>query len=420
MRGSLFVDAVPVPFRGHDWWTALGTWAALLVFALSSRGFETFLPSLGAFLTGRPTEVAAVGADTVHLSFGAAAVVVSVLVGFGLATLVNAVKGRPFEPQEPCRPAQPQAAFLGDILRVFVEELYARWLFLGLLARLPLLQSPVAYYALVLVGNLSWALLHLDNFVRREDRTVWRVLPQFGCGLVYTVVYLNFGLIGAVLVHAAHNMILMSLDRLNAFGSGNVVILVFAAITGITAWALLGRPLSEIMQWLHAAQSFTLPGWGIRDYFCATLLVLAVLSVVGELLRFDHTPPSTSSRAVGLASLLAAILKALAMLGVFHLLGLLTSDPRPRVVGAVLVVLMFTALSVTGSGVARIFWLQTAVYVLALCCALAMPFWFGVLLLFLVGCVYRIEHRLAAAQAMVVLVRRTGRGDRPGSGGILG
>jgi Type II CAAX prenyl endopeptidase Rce1-like len=389
------------PRASGGWWTCFGTWAILLAFAIGTGGLRVFLRSLGDLLSGRLAAAGSVAHDYGRLfPYAAGAVVVCLPIGVGLGLLVNVIKGMPFVPHNVFRSFWPSKDLLTIMAVLVGEELYARWLFVGLLPNLPFLRGDVARYALILIGNLSWALLHRWNLTDPEDRSLLRVLPQFAIGIVFTLAYLNFGLLGALLVHAAYDMLLFCVDRWSDFGVHNIVLAGLAAGVGALAWVLLRESPGDALQWLHATGSYALPGWKTRDYFCAVFLAVAMLTIVGELLRFDHAG-SIDSGSNRFGPFPVAILKALVLLAVFRLVGLFEHDLVPRVIVASLVLLTFSARSSTGSGVARVFWLRTPAYAVALCSLLAMPFWVGVVLLALLELAYNLEDLVGSLGAPV-------------------
>jgi hypothetical protein len=89
---------------------------------------------------------------------------------------------------------------------VLFEEFYTRWFFLGALTSLAWLDGPIAFYALFLISNGAWALVHLTNF-SKGARNPLRVVPQFILGFPTTVMFLRYGLPGAFAGHFIWNMV---------------------------------------------------------------------------------------------------------------------------------------------------------------------------------------------------------------------
>lgn len=91
---------------------------------------------------------------------------------------------------------------------VMFEEIYARWLFLGVLTQIPGLSGPVAFYALFLGGNVAWAAVHVFNH-RKGERLLRDTLPIFAGGVACAVMFLRHGLYGAFAAHFVWNLLLM-------------------------------------------------------------------------------------------------------------------------------------------------------------------------------------------------------------------
>lgn len=373
----------------RGWWSTVATWAVLLALATAGGGWASFLAAVAGFATGRlPARV-----DDVRmvLAVAAAAVVVALPCGLALGALVLRVVGRAWTPCPPVRSWEPGRGFPVIVLVVVVEECAARWLFLGLLPALPGLRGAVACYALALVGNLGFAGLHRWNTALPADRTWWRVLPQFGVGVVLVVVYLHAGLLAAVLAHAGYDMLLLCRDRFSRFGGGHAAVAALAAGIGTVAWAVARRPLAEAARWLDGGYASALPGWTLRDYAAAVFLALGGLTAAGGLLGYDvGGAPWRPAGVVG------AAVRTLAASVVFA--AVRTVDPGPAACVAVtaLVLAASSATTCSGSGTARVFWLRAPVYALVVCALQALPFWSGVLLVALVELAYVAEDALGS------------------------
>ncbi len=91
------------------------------------------------------------------------------------------------------------------------EELYARWLFLGVLPTV-LNPTPLVWWTLVVLGNGSWALFHLLNYEKKDRRVIW-ILPQLIGGLIFSLVYIKFGFLAAVFCHLGANALILSMHK---------------------------------------------------------------------------------------------------------------------------------------------------------------------------------------------------------------
>lgn len=91
---------------------------------------------------------------------------------------------------------------------VLLEEFYARWIFLGLLAGLSAFSGPNGLYVLFLLGNTAWTALHYFNY-KKDKRTVLVLSPVFLIGLLQAVMFLRYGLLGSFISHLAWDYVLM-------------------------------------------------------------------------------------------------------------------------------------------------------------------------------------------------------------------
>lgn len=93
-------------------------------------------------------------------------------------------------------------------LTVVVEELFARGLFLGVLAKYIKVGSETArFYFYGLLGNLFWAGLHVKNFDAAHQNFGF-VITQLFMGFVLLTVYRKYRLVGAIQIHLAWNLAL--------------------------------------------------------------------------------------------------------------------------------------------------------------------------------------------------------------------
>lgn len=91
---------------------------------------------------------------------------------------------------------------------VLLEEFYARWLFLGLLAKIAWFSGPVWLYVFFFFGNTLWSALHITNY-RKGQRYLSVTIPVFCYGFVSAVMFFRYGLLGAFLCHTIWDCLLM-------------------------------------------------------------------------------------------------------------------------------------------------------------------------------------------------------------------
>ncbi len=373
-----------------NWWTPACLIVVLAVFAYQSGGFTRFGMLLWDFLTGNLAGTRA-GTNQFGELFpqGAAAILADIAASLVLVGLAIAVYGKPKSLRRiwsgPRWERVPGPEFLGITIIVLLEELGARWFALGVLPKLPFLHSDIAFYALVLVGNGLWALIHFSNYKDPAERHVMFVLPQFVGGLALTVIYINFGLLGALLVHLGFNAVMFAVDRISKFGAANGFIIFWNLILVVLASAVLDRPLSDLLTWLHSDHLSALPGWSFWDYFWAAILIGAVLDVVGEVMLFDRESDDLGLEhgivitAVSLIALVGVIY------GLFAFLGLFSHSLAPRLVVMAILLLMLAGRSASGSGVSRIFWIGIPALFAEVCFMQVVGFWPACLLVALLA-----------------------------------
>lgn len=382
------------------WYSLIATWALITGFALGQRGFHALLPLLGDLLSGGGAGIARIdGPRSDVLPVLAAAVSIQVPVAYALLGIVVATVGMPGRNRKAkvassMFPAhgEVQSRFRGLIITLFVEELWARWLFLGVIGSA--FEGPVMFYLLFLIGNGVWAAVHLTNYQDKQDRQLVRVLPQFASGIVLTAVFAGYGLVAALMVHIAYDMVIFCLYRTRAFDLSRPVIATYNVVLAGIAWVFMDKPLTDMLQWLRTDTVAELPGWSWWDYFWAVLFVCAVLAVIAEILMYDAEP----SVSAGLFDTLKATLIVLpGANAAFWLMGFVTDSAGIRILLIALTLLMIFSKSASGSGVARIFWFDLPVLAIELCAVFALASWAALLiivLLYLVDTGDRVLRRL--------------------------
>ena len=388
-----------------SWYSMGATWVVITGFALWQQGFHALFPLLWDLLSGqgagivridgpRPDVLPALAAAiSIQLPLVCLAlVVIQATVGTSTSAKARSVKASVVSTIFPVH-GEVQSRFRPVMITLVIEELWARWLFLGVLGSV--FDGTVMFYLLFLAGNGTWALVHLLNFKdKRHRRQLIRVLPQFAAGIVLTAVFAGYGLVAAVMVHVAYDMLLFCLYRSRTVHIGRLVIGAYNAVLAGIAWVFMDKPLSDMLQWLRTDTVTALPGWGLWDYFWAVLFVCAVLAVVAEALLYDAEP----SVSAGLFDTLKGTLIVLpGANAAFWLMGFVTDSAGIRILVIAIALLMIFAKSASGSGVARIFWFDIPVLAIELCAVFALASWASLLIvvmLYLVDTGDRVLRRL--------------------------
>ena len=349
-------------------WTAIGTWFLLTVYAALNHGYQEFWPLLRDLLTGHANATQLHTGLLLHMApiiaaMVSIALVLVVPVGVIVSTMVK------FTPEqhkgtEMFVARKPKYQFMETMLGLTSEELIARWLFIGMGSKLHALDNALGFYLLFFMGNLAWALLHVAN-LKDVKLSVYQkfifVLPQFIGGVLFTAVYVPFGLLGAFLAHVVYDVILFSMDRRGRFNLGERLVIGYhAAIAMLAACFFIpdGHDIRDIKAWfINNTTSFALPGWGFRDYVCATLLVVSITTIAAELLHYDREGGATFGEAIRDWWHYSEFL-AFGFVLLTATQGLTTHTPFPLVarISVLSIVGAFVIKSASGSGVARIFW----------------------------------------------------------------
>jgi len=265
--------------------------------------------------------------------------------------------------------------FFTFFVAVVAEEIIARWFFLGLLTKIPLLSSVTAFYVLFLLGNGIWSLIHLPNYKEKKDRNVLRVLPQFVAGIFFTYVFVKYGLLAVILAHFASNSVLFAVFKVQKIGFADVLNVVYASICAFASYSLMTKPLTDVMVWFTDNPVFRLQGWEFWDYVKLSVFVSALFTMAFGLLLYDRNDKEQLVKKISLPTYFLYIPLTIAMLyGIYSLLGLLILSVPYRVV-MLAIVLACMQKSRSGSLVAGSFWLGLPDVYISMCILQALGFW---------------------------------------------
>lgn len=259
----------------------------LALFAYVNDGYAPLLAALAKFFSGEATSIARNASfDGLHeLGVAAAAITLSLAAAYTIAWLLKLTIGNPKTMMRlVARPhnAGPFTAIMQSV--VIAEELFARVLFIGILAMLS--SSPVWFYAMFLIGNGLWAAAHWWN--TGEDSRHWaRTLPQFTAGVVFTVVYLLYGFWFTLAIHMTYNMVVWAGVRFQAINNKRALIAGAYTLFALSG-AILCPDFLAIKQWLAFDGNFAIAGWGFWNYIGVWMLVSGVIQVFAELALLDR------------------------------------------------------------------------------------------------------------------------------------
>jgi hypothetical protein len=193
-----------------------------LVVGWSQHRIGPLWHDLMCLLTGAALEIEARDAplSTIIADGMATAVLTVPVMGFGLllAALLGGLQKTTYDripifqmcagQREPHRAMALIMALHKVACIVLIEEFYARWLFLGLLAKLAWFPGVYWFYFFFFFGNTLWSALHITNY-RKGERHISVTIPVFCYGFIAAVMFLRYGLVGAFVCHLIWDCILM-------------------------------------------------------------------------------------------------------------------------------------------------------------------------------------------------------------------
>lgn len=110
----------------------------------------------------------------------------------------------------------------GLYISILIEEVLARFIFLGLLANW-LNTGVVGTLILFAIGNIAWALLHLTNY-KEGHRKLRYAVPAFLAGIFLGYIFIVYGFWVALLVHIVYDVIAVSSHKTQKFGKKNIAV----------------------------------------------------------------------------------------------------------------------------------------------------------------------------------------------------
>lgn len=389
------IKAKPRKQRLSAMWTMLGTWLLLTAYAVINDGYADYWRALATFLNGSASIDQLHSGDMVRMIPTVAAMVsVDILITIPVAILVQRVVATnpgDHKVSSLFHTDKPKEQYGAIMTTLTGEELFARWIFLGVIGQLPVIRDySVAFYALFIVGNAVWALVHLNNLKNKQElqlswyQKVVFVLPQFIGGVLITAIYLPYGLLGAFIAHVVFDMVLFANDRVDVFDLGEKLICAYHFVVGTAGllyFVLVSQlDIRDMKHWLdNSITSFALPGWTFWDYTAAIVMLTSYATLVMELLLYDREGGETKREAlkdwwhVGVF-MLAAYTIVKGTQGITYL-------PMAGVVICLSLLGAFFVKSSSGSGVARIFWEGMLIGSVVICGLLAMDERHGLLLM---------------------------------------
>lgn len=262
---------------------------------------------------------------------------------------------------------------------VTFEEVLARQIFLGLLTRL--FPGVVAFYVLMLIGNLLWAALHLYNYDNEKERSLIRVLPQFAGGLLHSYIYYKYGFWLTLLGHFTKDVILAAMSKRVDLDPRHWLVTGYylAATIAVTlVMGISGPSFSLLATWVVGGlvQTTSLGFWEFVLLLCAVdSLILFLVGLIG-------LDSMGTNRKQNLAESLFGIgLAVLTLLGMNWALSLIIGEVFVRA-AIIAVIMALMARTKSGSELARAWFLLLPTVFLAVGATVSLGFWGSVGLFF--------------------------------------
>jgi hypothetical protein len=360
-------------------WSALASLALLVLVAVKMNAFAPALHDILLLVQGQVNQIA-VNNTTFLMMFPFIFAVVAMELPAKILTGIvqNMVLGKSGKHaiSELLEEMGQGNHFMNFFVAVTKEELFARWLFLGLLTKIPFLSGTVAFYVLFIIGNGLWSLRHLPNFKDEEARHVLRVMPQFVAGIFYTCIFVKYGLLASILAHFASNAILFSTHKVQRTGLADFLLTAYATVSAAVSYSLMTKPFSDILIWFSNEPTFTLLGWEFWDYVKVSVFTTSCLIVLFEVLMYDREgEKKEEEKNSGVIGYLIGIPIVLGIVyGLFALLGLFVSSVPYRVLSLAILV-SFLHKSASGSAMSRTFWVSLPDVYITICIFQALGFW---------------------------------------------
>ncbi len=371
--------------------SAMGTYILLCTIAFLSGKFTLVIFDLfRLFTTGSLTSIE-INEYTflIMLYIIAIAVVVDLAISFPLALVIRKKYGDlgSHSVAELLTNMKEGNIFLLFFGMVVLEEVIARWFFLGLLRKISWFSGPFGFFLMFLIGNGLWALVHIKNYKKKE---IWHpvlVLPQFIAGFFFSYLFVKYGLIASILGHFASNAVLLCVHKKQNFDKKDVMIICYTGFCFLFGWFMLDKPITDVFQWFSDGASFKLEGWRFWDYVWADMMVGGLISFIFGVLMYDrgNAGKKLFDREAKLKPFIFIrrfLVVMICLYFIFILANYLMSFIIPSLPYRVLILGILICLAEKGascSAMARTFWSTLPQLCFAFCCTLALGFPFGVL-----------------------------------------
>ncbi len=272
------------------WYSAAGTFALVALTSYYSGALAVTIKELPWLLAGWPNLIAEKNFSVLDMALAiTAAISLSVIlsfVGLGVQHLfLGKAKDSYWSNVGIAHDLPPVRIFLAFFLMALAEEIFARQIFLGILPKF--FPGAFAFQALFLLGNGLWAINHKYNFRHFEDQKNLRTLPQFLGGIIFSYIFIKYGLLASVLAHFGHNAIMAALNKNEKFKPIYLLYALYFCIGAAACYLLQTQPIAAASSWFIPIPVFKLAGWTFWNYICLDLFIFLSVNTVFILLGYD-------------------------------------------------------------------------------------------------------------------------------------
>ncbi len=373
--------------RPQGVWTAVGSFFLIFIIAFYNSSFGIIFSDLFHFFGGNIKDITRNNTpflEMICVIFGVVCIALPISIFFTLLSEKHygKLKGQHALDKYFIYLNKEDNLFYKFFIFVFIEELFARYLFLRFLYEHPLLDGTIWFYVLLLIGNSLWAFVHIYNFKDKKDRKILRVAPQFVSGIFYSYVFYKYGLLAVIITHYSSNIILLSTIKFQKTNLIDFYILIYEFFVFGIAYYLFDKPLSDVLVWFSDNPTFEIASWGFWDYLLFNFFISGILSICLELLMFDRSIPNCekNKETTFWDIIFGMFLIYVSSYILFLFFGLFVDSVQIRIL---IISIAFCMLSTqqSGSALARTFWSGIFGFYLLVCTICAIGFLKGILFL---------------------------------------
>lgn len=321
-----------------------------------------------------------------------AVIVIEIPSSIGGAIIASVCAGAPSKSHSSSLFNGPESILETLFMFVIIEELFARWLFLGVLAEMPNVAIPgnIWFYTMLLIGNGIWAMIHLYNYKDPGERQLIRALPQFISGLFFSYIYVKFGLFVTILTHFGSNAILFASSKNTLWDKRELRKLVLFLFFGgaVSTLVLLNTNVLQLMNQFILFDEGVMKTWTANDFFSLYITVYLLANFLFILMMYDATP-SLDEGTPFFQKALKLMMYAMVFIGILMIINWgLSFFIKSLLVRSFVTIVLFLATrkQYSASNAMREFWTLLPLGMIAFTALMVLPF--SSCLIFLAGSIF--------------------------------